>query len=113
MLTRGRGLLIASAIGMLVGAQAIAQTVGVAPGERLVIEPEQRTVIRQYVVKEKVPSVRVKERITVGEAIPSGIELHAVPSAWGPKLTRYKYVYTDDHVYLVDPDRRIVVQEID
>ena len=45
---------------------AFRETVGVGPAETVVIEPEQRTVIREYVVKEKVAPVTVKERISVG-----------------------------------------------
>ena len=58
-----RALMAASAIAMLAGAQAFAQTVGVGPAETVIIEPEQRTVIREYVVKERVAPVTVKERI--------------------------------------------------
>jgi hypothetical protein len=36
-----------------------------------VIEPEQRTVIRDYVVKERVAPVKVKERISVGAPLPA------------------------------------------
>jgi hypothetical protein len=32
-----------------------------------------------------------------------------VPQAWGPGLTRYRYVYVDDRVVLVDPAEREVV----
>lgn len=56
-----RALMAASAIAMLAGAQAFAQTV-VAPAETVVIEPEQRTLVKEYVVKEKVAPVTVKER---------------------------------------------------
>jgi catalase (peroxidase I) len=42
-----RALMAASAIAMLAGAQAFGQTVGVGPAETIIIEPEQRTVIRE------------------------------------------------------------------
>ena len=41
------------------------------------------------------------------------VELVAVPSDWGPSLTKYRYVYSNDRVLLVDPGSRAVVQEID
>lgn len=108
-----RALMAASVIAMLTSAQAFAQTVGVGTADTLVIEPEQRTVIREYVVKEKVSPVTVKERISVGATLPADVELRTAPAAWGPKLSKYRYVYSDNHVYLVEPSNRTVVQVIE
>jgi len=38
---------------------------------------------------------------------------HAVPSDWGPSLTKYRYVYSGNRVMLVDPATRTVVHEVD
>jgi Protein of unknown function (DUF1236) len=108
-----RALLAAGVLAMFVSTQALAQTVGVGPAESVVIEPEQRTVIRDYVVKERVAPVTVKEKVSVGARLPADIELRAVPSTWGPKLSKYRYFYSDNHVYLVEPSNRTVVQVID
>ncbi len=108
-----RALVIASALAVLAGSQAFAQTVGVRSGSTVVIEPEQRTHIREYITKEKVAPVRVEKRITVGEELPATVELRPVPQAWGPSLTKYKYIYSDNHVYLVEPSDRKVMQEIE
>ena len=108
-----RVLIAVSGLAMLMSAQVVAQTVGVGPTETVVIEPEQRTLIKEYVVKEKVAPVRVHERIAVGARLPADVELRSVPSAWGPKFSKYRYVYSDDHVYLVEPSNRTVVQVID
>jgi len=70
-----RALVAASAIAILTGAQSFAQTVGVGPAETVIIEPEQRTVIRDYVVKERVAPVTVKERPSVGATLPADVEL--------------------------------------
>ena len=75
-----RALLAASVLAMFVSTQALAQTVGVGPAESVVIEPEQRTVIRDYVVKERVAPVTVKEKVSVGARLPVDVELRAVPS---------------------------------
>ncbi|MHC4048872.1 DUF1236 domain-containing protein [Bradyrhizobium sp. 25ACV] len=45
--------------------------------------------------------------------MPGDVELEAVPSDWGPSLTKYRYLYSGDRVMLVDPGSRTVVQEID
>ena len=108
-----RALMAATVLAAFAGTQAVAQTVGVGPAETVVIEPEQRTVIRDYVVKERVAPVRVKERIAVGATLPADVELRSVPSTWGPKLSKYRYIYSDNHVYLVEPSNRTIVQIIE
>ena len=93
-----------AALGLL-ASQAVAQTI--------VIAPEQRTKIKEYVVQQKVKPVRIQERVTVGATLPTDVELYAVPSDWGPSFSRYRYVYTDDDVVLVDPSSRKVIQIIE
>jgi len=108
-----RALMAASVLAVFANTQVLAQTVGVGPAETVVIEPEQRTVIRDYVVKERVAPVRVKERIAVGATLPADVELRSVPSTWGPKLSKYRYIYSDNHVYLVEPSNRTIIQIIE
>ena len=88
-------------------------TVGVGPADTIVVEPQTRTLIKEYVVKERVAPVRVQERIAVGARFPAEVELRAVPPAWGPTFSKYRYVYSDDRVYLVEPSNRTVIQVID
>jgi hypothetical protein len=101
-----RYLLIAALTAGFAGS-ALAQSATVT------IAPEQRTTIKEYVVKEKVRPVTVRERISVGATLPAEVELQSVPSAWGPTFTKYRYVYSNDNVYLVEPDSRRVVTVID
>jgi hypothetical protein len=77
------------------------------------ISPQQRTEIKQYVVKEKVKPVTLKERVTVGATLPADVELAPVPQTWGPSVSKYRYVYSDNHVMLVEPSSRKVVQVIE
>jgi hypothetical protein len=93
------------ALALLVSPYAMAQTV--------VIAPEQRTVIKEYVVKEKVRPHQMQSRVTVGTVLPAEVELAPVPETWGPTFRSYRYVYTGDDVVLVDPSSRRVVQVID
>jgi len=79
----------------------------------VVVEPEARTRIKTYVTEKKLRPVTTKERIAVGATVPSDVELVTVPSDWGPSLTKYRYVYSNDRVMLVDPGSRTVVQTID
>ena len=101
---------------LLAGAAALAISISgqaLAEGVSVEIAPEQRTRIKEYVVKEKVNPVTVRERVTVGATLPADVELRAVPSDWGPSVSRYRYVYHDNHVVLVEPSSRRVVQIID
>jgi hypothetical protein len=101
--------LASAAIALTVAVPAFAQTVGVG----VTIAPEDRTRIKEYVVKEKVAPVTIKERVSVGAKLPADVELRAVPSAWGPNYTKYRYTYSDNRVYLVEPTSREVVTVID
>lgn len=90
-----------------------------APGVRAgtpanpTLAPEQRTLIRRYVVERNVAPVTIGPAVTVGGTLPATVELLAVPSEWGPNLAPYRYVYADNHVMLVEPSSRRVVQVID
>ena len=95
---------------------AFGQTVGVQVGPvgaGIVFAPEQRTQIRQYVTRERVAPVTVKERIAVGGRLPAEVELRTVPADWGPSVTKYRYVYSNDRVYFVEPSTREVIYEVD
>src|SRR3954452_7869285 len=97
----------ATAMTVVFASQAFAQSVSVE------IAPEQRTRIKEYVVKERVAPVTVKERVSVGARLPADVELRSVPSDWGPSVSKYRYVYSDNHVYFVEPSSREVVQILD
>jgi len=101
-------VLVAGAVALsaVLAGQALAQTI-------VEIEPAQRTRIKEYVVKEKVAPVRVKERVSVGVTLPADVELRSVPADWGPGVSKYRYIYSDNHVYFVEPSSRRVVQELD
>src|SRR5215211_4538134 len=94
-------------------AQTTVTTTAPSAGATLTIAPEQRTRIKQYVVEKKVRPVTVKERVSVGATLPADVELVSVPGDWGPELSRYRYVYSDDRVVLVEPSSRRVIQVID
>lgn len=86
---------------------------GFAQSASISIEPEQRTRIKEYVVKERVPRVAVKERYRVGTQVPADVELHDPPEDWGPTVRRYRYYHTEHGVHFVDPESRRVMYDID
>jgi hypothetical protein len=115
-------ILIASAAvaALALGASipSFAQGVGVQVGPggadiRFAFAPEQRTQIKEYITRERLAPITVRERIRVGATVPAGVELRAVPSDWGPSVTKYSYVYSGDRVYFVEPSTRKVVYEVD
>ena len=110
-------LILASAIASLMATASIAQTTvttTTGTGNAAVqIEPQYRTKIKSYVTEKKVRPVTTQERIVVGAKVPASVELEAVPADWGPSVTKYRYVYSNDRVMLVDPGTRTVVHEID
>ena len=110
-------LVLISAIASLMATASIAQTtVTTTTGTgsaAIQIEPQYRTKIRSYVTEKRVHPVTTKEKIVVGARVPTEVELEAVPADWGPSLTRYRYVYSNDRVMLVDPGTRTVIHEID
>jgi hypothetical protein len=97
----------------MIGAALAALFAGQAVAQVITIEPAQRTRIREYVVQERVRPVTIEEQVAVGATIPTEIELAPVPQTWGPGVARYRYVYTADHVVLVDPSTRRVVQIVE
>jgi hypothetical protein len=96
-----------AALALTLSGQAFAQSVAVE------IAPDQRTRIKEYVVKEKVRPYAARERLAVGATLPADVELHAVPSDWGPSVSRYRYVYSNDRIYFVEPSNRRVIYDID
>ena len=105
-------LAVAAAAFTLIASGASAQTTGVGVGT-IEIAPEQRTVIKRYVVDRNVAPAMIRERVVVGSALPTEVELRAVPSDWGPGVAQYRYVYYDNNVVLVEPTTRQVIQIID
>jgi Protein of unknown function (DUF1236) len=88
-------------------------TTGTARAGAVQIEPEYRTKIRSYVTEHRIRPVETRERIVAGSPVPREVELEAVPTEWGPSLTKYRYVYSGEHVTLVDPETRTVIQDVE
>ena len=103
----------ASLVATMANAQTTVETTTGAAGATIRIEPEYRTRIKSYVTEHNIRPVETQERIIVGTKVPTDVELEAVPSDWGPTVTRYRYVYSNNRVMLVDPATRTVVHEVE
>jgi hypothetical protein len=107
---------IATAIGAPMAAQAQG-TVGIVRGESVVVDSggiavEQRPAFREYVVRERVPTYTIPDRVIVGGVLPeAGITYYDVPQTYG--ATPYRYTVVNGQTVLVEPRSRRVVQVID
>jgi hypothetical protein len=98
---------------MILATAAVLSSAAPAQTATVQIAPEQRTKIKQYVTAQKVAPVTLKDRVTVGATLPSDVRLQPVPAEWGPGVTKHQYIYTDNHIVLVEPSTRKVVEVVD
>ncbi len=73
---------------------------------------DQRPAFREYIVRERVPSYTIPDRVVVGGIVPeSGITLYDVPQSFG--ATPYRYTVVNGETLLVEPRTRRIVQVLD
>jgi hypothetical protein len=114
---------IAGALGTPLAAQAQDVTVGVARDGYVAGAPtvavapdgiaiEQRPAFREYVVRERVPTYTVPDRVVVGATLPDvGVTYYDVPQTFG--ATPYRYTVVNGQTVLVEPRSRRIMQVID
>jgi Protein of unknown function (DUF1236) len=115
---------IAGVIGAPVTAYAQGATVGVAPSTGLVvstpveIDPDggiavaQRPAFREYIIRERIPSYTIPERVIIGGVLPDdGITTYDVPQTYG--ATPFRYTVVNGRTVLVEPRTRRIVQVIE
>ena len=123
---------IAGVIGAPIAAQAQSDvrempngmTVGVAPSTTTVISTPvevdadggiavaQRPAFRQYVIRERVPTYTIPERVVVGAVLPDdGVTMYDVPQTFG--ATPYRYTVVNGETVLVEPRSRRIVQVVE
>ncbi|UZE48729.1 DUF1236 domain-containing protein [Rhodopseudomonas sp. P2A-2r] len=112
---------LAGALGAPIAAQAQSEmTVGVARERGVVVQEvdddgipvAQRPAFREYVVRERVPTYTVPDRVVVGGTLPdAGVTYYDVPQSYGS--TPYRYTVVNGQTILVEPRSRRIVQVID
>jgi hypothetical protein len=110
---------IAGAIGMPIAAQAQSDvTVGaVRDGSVIVsdvdgIAVDQRPAFREYIIRERVPSYTIPDRVIVGGVLPeAGVTTYDVPQTYG--ATPYRYTVVNGRTVLVEPRTRRIVQVVE
>ena len=95
-------------------------TIGVARSSGVVVQEvdedgipvAQRPAFREYVVRERVPTYTVPDRVIVGGTLPdAGVTYYDVPQTYG--ATPYRYTVVNGQTVLVEPRSRRIVQVID
>ena len=90
-------------------AAALIGGAGLAAAQDVVIQPQQQTVIREYVHKNPLASISLLGlELNVGSTVPDEVELHRIDI---PDV-RYQYVVINDHTVLVDPDTRRIIEVV-
>jgi hypothetical protein len=110
---------IAGAMSAPVAAQAQSDTVGIVRGGSVIINGDadgiavdQRPAFREYIVRERVPTYTIPERVIVGGVLPeAGITYYDVPQTFGP--TPYRYTVVNGRTVLVEPRSRRIVQVVE
>ncbi len=89
-----------------------AATTGATTGT-VVIQPEVRTRVREYVTTSRPATVTAPSGFTVrrGVALPQTVELQSFPATVG--VTQYRYVVIGGQTVLVDPGSREIVEILD
>jgi Protein of unknown function (DUF1236) len=104
---------LAAAVGSPLAAQAQSDTVAVVrDGPVVGIAVEQRPAFREYVVRERVPTYTIPDRVIVGGVLPeAGITYYDVPQTYG--ATPYRYTVVNGQTVLVEPRTRRIVQVVE
>lgn len=110
---------LAAAIGTPLAAQAQDVTVGVARSGVIVSDDDpdgitiaERPAFREYVVRERIPTYTVPERVVVGATLPdTGVTYYDVPQTVA--TTPYRYTVVNGSTVLVEPRSRRIMQVVD
>ena len=112
---RNRILAIAAIAGALsapIAAQAQSDTVGIVRGDVPGIAVDQRPAFREYIIRERVPTYTIPDRVIVGGVLPeTGVTYYDVPQTFG--VTPYRYTVVNGQTVLVEPRSRRIVQVVE
>src|SRR3979490_2459972 len=111
---------IAGAISAPIAAQAQSDTVGIVRGGSTVIvdddvdgiAADQRPAFREYIIRERVPTYTIPDRVIVGGVLPeTGVTYYDVPQTFG--VTPYRYTVVNGQTVLIEPRTRRIVQVVE
>jgi Protein of unknown function (DUF1236) len=97
-------------------AGALMFSVPVAMADDIVIAPELSMKFKDEVKVKKIKARKVDTDLKVGVVVPEDVEYYDVPDevvVATPALKGHKYVYVNEHVYVVEPSSRKIVAVVD
>ena len=95
-----------AAVGGVVGGP-VGAIVGAGVGGAIGNAAEPPDEVVTYIRRDSAPSVTVRERVVVGEPLPSSVELRTVP-----QHTEYRYAVVNNQRVIVEPKTRKVIKVI-
>ena len=95
-----------AAVGGVVGGP-VGAIVGAGVGGAIGNAAEPPDEVVTYIRRDSTPTVTVRERIVVGEPLPSSVELRTVP-----QHTEYSYAVVNNQRVIVEPKTRKVIKVI-
>jgi len=93
-----------------------------APREhrRVAFTDHDREVIRKHVrarpVESRTTGTSVRTEIRTGERVPESVTIEAFPEEVyreSPELREYRYIHRDNRTYIIEPQERRIIEEID
>src|SRR5690606_7537793 len=96
-----------TAIGAIAATVLGVSALAVSAQTTVTIEPQVRTEVREYIVKQKRPSVTIKEEIKVVARLPDTVTFYQIEGA--PAATKSRDAIVDERPALVDPAQRMIV----
>jgi hypothetical protein len=99
---------------LFIGALAIG--VPVAMADDIVISPQVGVQFHSDVKMKKIKTHKYDGDLKVGVVVPADVEYYDVPDdviVATPALKAHKYVYLNDHVYVVEPSSRKIVAVVE
>jgi hypothetical protein len=98
----------AGPLGAIVGG-AVGAAAGTVGG---ILGVEERPRFREYVIREHHPSFWYRGDVRVGEVLPGGVTLYAVPREYRVR-PGYRYAIVNDRPVIVEPRSRRIVEIIE
>jgi hypothetical protein len=88
---------------------------------KVTFSDRDREVIRKHakarpVERHTTGSSTVRPEIRTGERVPEGVEIEVFPEEVyreSPSLREYRYIHRDSRTYIVEPQERRIIEEID
>jgi hypothetical protein len=102
------GLILSGVLLALSSGAGLAQGVVIERPARSTTVIEVPAEVRSYVVRERVPSVRIQEEVVVGEPLPPTVELRTIPD-----YEDYRFAVVNERHVLVEPGTRRIVRIIE